>query len=403
MSVSSRPDHFFQTDSSLDELNRKSQKSYNTAGDPIKLPSKILAVVQDPDDNSAIYIAEGAATVKRINLSDGKTTDTFKGPAAPVTSLCFSIKSQSSPSRSLFGGCWDKSIWKWALNPTDPQSRQQLPRRLQGHIDFVKCILYIPHPTSPFLLSGGAEGDIIIWDPSTNGKLHVIKLQGRAIQDLAFDPLSDSASPSVFAATSERSIYLFNVPVAEGSLQIKSITPSAPILAHETSVYKLFFDGDGDLWTASADKTAKHLVREEGWKADTTLTHPDFVRDVAVHERGGWVVTACRDEEVRVWNRATGALHHTFSGHYEEVTGLCLVGDLVVSVSIDATARRWSLAPAELERARQEARDPRKGQELEEMRAPAEGMLTEEEERELRELMESEETDLHDRIAEDLQ
>jgi WD40 repeat protein len=45
-------------------------------------------------------------------------------------------------------------------------------------------------------------------------------------------------------------------------------------------------------------------VRADGWKANLSLEHPDFVRDVVVYEAGGWVVTACRDEEVRVWNRS---------------------------------------------------------------------------------------------------
>jgi WD40 repeat protein len=168
-------------------------------------------------------------------------------------------------------------------------------------------------------------------------------------------------------------------------------------------VYKLIFDSDGDLWTASADKTAKHLVREDGWKADTTLEHPDFVRDIVVHERGGWVVTACRDEEVRVWNRSTGDLYHTFSGHFEEVTGLCLIGDLVVSVSIDATVRQWSLKPADLVIAREEAIKPEATQEAEMVKANPEAALTEDEERELKELMENEERELQELMAEDLQ
>ena len=144
-------------------------------------------------------------------------------------------------------------------------------------------------------------------------------------------------------------------------------------------------------------------MREDGWKADTTLQHPDFVRDIVVHERGGWVVTACRDEEVRVWNNATGQLHHTFSGHFEEVTGLCLLGDLVVSVSIDSTVRRWSLEPADLATAREEAANPKAVEEAEVVKANPDASLTEDEERELRELMENEERELQDLMAEDLQ
>ena len=40
----------------------------------------------------------------------------------------------------------------------------------------------------------------------------------------------------------------------------------------------------------------------------------------------GWLFTACRDEEVRVWDLGTGELVCTYSGHFEEVTGLEVVG-----------------------------------------------------------------------------
>ena len=231
-----------------------------------------------------------------------------------------------------------------------------------------------------------------------------MKGQSRAIQDLVLDPLSEAQTPTVFVATSERDIYYFSIP-AEAKL--KEIKLSDPILVHETSAYKLFFDADGDLWTASADKTAKHLVRENRWRADTTLRHPDFVRDVVVHERSGMVVTACRDEEVRVWDRGTGELVHTFTGHFEEVTGLCLLGEWdVVSISIDATVRRWSLKPDSLARAREEAKNPRmvEEEEEEERKKSVDGLeLTEEEERELQEMMANEEVELQDAMAEDRQ
>lgn len=80
----------------------------------------------------------------------------------------------------------------------------------------------------------------------------------------------------------------------------------------------------------------------------------------------------------------TGDLYHTFSGHFEEVTGLVLAGSSVVSVGIDGTIRQWSLQPDELLRAVELAK---KGP-VEEEKPNTETMLTEEEERELAELME---------------
>jgi F0F1-type ATP synthase epsilon subunit len=64
------------------------------------------------------------------------------------------------------------------------------------------------------------------------------------------------------------------------------------------------------------------------------------------------------------------------------VTGLLLIGSLAVSVSIDATIRKWSLRPADLHKAKEEAEQKSKEEEQ-----PKESMLTEEEERELAELM----------------
>jgi len=87
----------------------------------------------------------------------------------------------------------------------------------------------------------------------------------------------------------------------------------------------------------------------------------------------------------------TGTLHHTFSGHYEEVTGLLLVGQTVVSVCIDATIRKWSLKPEDLRKAIAEAEEARKGI-VEEKREPTKpSLMTAEEERELADLMDDSE------------
>lgn len=63
------------------------------------------------------------------------------------------------------------------------------------------------------------------------------------------------------------------------------------------------------------------------------------------------------------------------------MTGLVLIGSLVVSVGIDATIRQWSLKPDELQKAVDKP-------DIEEPNANPDTLLTEEEERELAELME---------------
>ena len=259
----------------------------------------------------------------------------------------------------------------------------------------MKAILCIRVNGADFLISGSADASIILWNIETGERLHTLRGgHTRGILDLAVDPITyplsplaeqDGVSMVIFSAGSDREIRRWRV---SDDLSTASETEAdRPVLQHETSVYRLHFDADDDLWTASADGSVKCLSRERGWQADTTLVHGDYVRAVAVEERGGWVVTAGRDEDVKIWDRASGKLHHTFSGHFEEITGMLLIGQTVLTVSIDATIRRWSLKAEDLEVAVREAEEVKNGFKKEEKAVQKEGITTDDEERELAELM----------------
>ncbi|KAH7411729.1 WD domain-containing protein [Phaeosphaeria sp. MPI-PUGE-AT-0046c] len=379
MSRSNDPGHYFQTTSALEETARKATKSNNTKGNPLKLPSKILAAVPDPQDDDQIYVAEAAGNVKRINIEAAEVSATFSGPTAPLTSVTVSPRSDT-----VYAGCWDKSVWSWA------RSTRKAGRRYQGHSDFVKAVLVCTLDSKEILISASADTSIIVWDVATGEKLHILKGHRRGILALAFDPLEYQPGTdfvALISAGTDREIRRWKISLSSAS----EIQPS-PIIAHETSIDAIHFDSDGDLWTASADKTAKCLSRARDWEEDSRFEHTDFVRDIAIDEDGGWAVTACRDEEIRVWDKANGKLHHTFTGHFEEVTALVLLSrQRLVSVSIDATVRQWSLQARDLATAVQEAEDERLGQAKEQEPAKKEGLMTLEEEAELAELLEDSE------------
>ena len=80
MTTSANPDHFFQTTHSISETSRRAAKSRNNLGRPIRLPSKILAVIADPTTYSSspvIYVAESAGTARRVSLDVGTLTLLF--------------------------------------------------------------------------------------------------------------------------------------------------------------------------------------------------------------------------------------------------------------------------------------------------------------------------------------
>lgn len=222
-----------------------------------------------------------------------------------------------------------------------------------------------------------------------------------ALQNLVLDPEDSTESELIIlSSSSDPQIRRWRISLSSWSQVLDTTSQTLPqtqpvrdtILEHETSVYKVLFSGDdedSDLWTASADGTAKCLSRAKNWNMEETYQHGDYVRAVAVTE--DWVVTAGRDEDVKVWDRATGKLWHIYDGHYEEVTGLVVLqGDKkVVSVSIDGTVRAWQLGKAELEKARKEQEEKLKGAGKEEKVQLTKSLLTAEEEAELAEMMDS--------------
>ena len=136
---------------------------------------------------------------------------------------------------------------------------------------------------------------------------------------------------------------------------------------------------------------AKCLSRSHNFVADDVLTHGDYVRAVQPTEK--WVITAGRDEDVKIWDRATGKLYCSLEGHFEEITDLLLLRDAegtpkkVCSVSIDRTIRTWPLHIIELDNVVKEIEEAKKPKTATETERAAESVLTAEEEAELAELM----------------
>ncbi|KAK8086312.1 hypothetical protein PG994_001286 [Apiospora phragmitis] len=366
MNKGNRPDQFFETDDAAAKRERREAKAGNKNGSPIALKSKILGAIADPNNPSSVLVAESSGSVRRVNVDRSLGTSDMRSCGGPG-------------NQTIFAGSWDKDIWSWnTASKTRP---------------FGLCQSRAVYETGgkDFLISGGADKKIMIWDVETGSRLHVIQDQVvsmMAVQDLAIDPESSTADELVLAsASSDPHIHCRGRAGDTG-------TTRPTILEHETTVYKLAFDihnDDVDLWTASGDGSAKCLSRTRGFTTDDTINHGDHVRAVAFTEQ--WLITAGRDEDVKVWDRATGKLYCALEGHYDEVTDLVILtnspgaGTRLVSVSIDGTVRVWSLDKSGLDKFIQEQQDKANGVEKPTVEKAPEGLMTAEEEEELAALM----------------
>ncbi|KAL4727685.1 hypothetical protein ACLX1H_004370 [Fusarium chlamydosporum] len=385
-------DHFFETDAVQAQRQRKAAKADNKNGEPIFMKSKILAVVPDPASPlTSVFIAESAGAVRRINLETSEPTTTYRGPKAPVT--CLATGGQEN--QTVFAGSWDKDIWSWDIETGKPG------RKFSGHSDFVKTVVCATISGKHILISGGADKKMFVWDIESGKRLHTLQdptTTMLAVQHIAIDPILSNATKVVFAsASSDPHIRRWKITLDSYEQLPESFSdrPDAERLTiqeHETSIYRLFYDQsseDVDLWTASADGTAKCLARSRNFVADDSFEHGDYVRGVLATDQ--WVITAGRNEDVKVWDRASGKLYCTLIGHYEEVTDIVMLQDSdgtshkVCSVGIDGTIRTWPLAKSELDEVVvkiQKAAEPKKEEEKK-----SGNVMTAEEEAELAELM----------------
>ena len=241
---------------------------------------------------------------------------------------------------------------------------------MNAHTDFIKCLLHIP--SLGLLLSGSADSHIRAWSLSTFECLYTLKGHARGVECLAIGP-----DKILYSGGSESSIRRWFVSAERG----EELDGTSWI--HETSVYAIHYDEETEsLWTASADKTARQIsvTQDVPFVEESRFEHPDYVRDIVV--RHGFLYTACRDENIRVFEIGSGKLRYTLEGHFSEVSGLCLSGNTLVSVSLDATMRRWHLGASRLQAHVQEQDEEHEAETQE-----GDARLTAEEQAELEELM----------------
>jgi len=354
VNIGNEAGHFFQSDAELAKQREKDKKYNYTAGNAIKISSKVLAL-KVSQGRKYCYVAESGFTTKKINLETGNPVKVFKGHNGPTTSLAL-----TPDEHTLFTGSWDKTVKQWDVRTGE------CVRTLTGHTDFVKAILLV----GKFLFSGSADAHIRQWDIQTGECVRDLKAHTRSVECLA---VSEDGK-TLFSASSDRTIRKWDIE----SGQVLKVYEG-----HETNVYALTV-WDEEMWTASADKTVKRWNIETG-ESDTTLEHLDAVKSLAI--AGSYVVTGSSDDNITVWDIGSSKKLCVIEGHFDEVSCMDIIGSTLYTGSLDCSVRSWPITGQAI---KEYAEAPKK-KKAEAEPAAADNGLTEEEERELAELLSDDE------------
>ncbi|OSD01656.1 WD40 repeat-like protein [Trametes coccinea BRFM310] len=392
----------------LEKARKDKAERTKDLGSPIEITGKALAI--EVRGNVA-WIAENTTVVRKLDLETGKTLQLFKGHTAPVTCLAFVDREPGSGKGDLLvTGSWDQTIKVW-----DTETKKIISST-PAHSDFVKALLVIP--ALRLLVSSGSDKIVRFWDLSSVADGQPLTSVGsladhtRPVEALDARVTSDR-SAVLYTADTMGIIKVWDVKKDDGAPPRWQCTLLEELKHHRTRVNAVVY-GNGQLWTASSDETVQVVphpapdAQSTSSKPPPPIQHPTAVRallPLAITPLAEPYVLAGAGDVIRVFDVSTldePELLAEVDAHWHDVTALRLwmrksavegtpgavkVEPWVVSASLDGTIRRWRLSellqppPPPPAKKTEEAKPKEAPQE-----APSTGM-TEEEERELAELM----------------
>ncbi|KUN01666.1 hypothetical protein AQI95_30345 [Streptomyces yokosukanensis] len=225
----------------------------------------------------------------------------------------------------------------WRIDPAADPVAAPLNRQPAEHRGSVWVCKFRPHGDTPvtgpgaLLVTGGNDGVVRLWDPSTGQGRRILRGHGRRIGTLSF-----SADGSMLAAGGNDGVVrvwnsasgrrLRELTGQSDRLVSAAFGPAGSLLATASS------DGDLYLWNAATGEYQRELDVET-----------DHVWAEAFSADGRLLATANDDDTVRLWYRSTGAHVATLSEHHGRVRAIAFRsdGEVLATGCDDRTVRIW--------------------------------------------------------------
>ncbi len=222
------------------------------------------------------------------------------------------------------------------------------------------------------LAAGTKDRVIIIWDPVTGEKIHIIDDNYFPVRELIFAKNND-----LFVASGNdvklidkdgyihkaykgnaTHIWTFDLPgdrskiitgTYEKKIRIWDAATGDQLLTlegHEKSTLPVAFSRDGCYAASgSLDRTVRIWNVNTGEIAGVFDRHTDNILSVAFHPSGKYVASGSLDQTIRLWDIEKGEIKRTFVGHNNGITDLDFSpdGNYLLSSSYDYTIRLWDV------------------------------------------------------------
>ena len=285
---------------------------------------------------SIIASGDKSQIIKLWNAESGKCLKTIQGYANWVWAIAVSPN-----GRLIASGGLDKVVRLWNLETG------KVTATLVGHQNMIWSVQF--SPDGRLLASCGDDASIKLWDITTGQCLHTLPdTTQRGIWTLEFSNAnsqhsklfsSDRVSPDgqfLISGGTNGLIQIWDVPTRN---LIRSIE------AHDGWVWAVTFSPDNQyLASCSKDRTIKLWDINTGSCLSCIQEDLNDVVSVAFSPDSQMLVSGDEDGQIQLWDIKTGKCLHNFTGHTDSVWAIAVIDERTfASASTDETIRLWDL------------------------------------------------------------
>lgn len=238
-------------------------------------------------------------------------------------------------------------VWDSRKGPKDPQ----LFYTLKGHSGKINTIDF--HPQKNFLISGGADKKVILWDLNQQKKIYESEVHSGQIESIRFSENGDRYA----TASKDKTIKVWDTHNHRLIYLLKK---------HKRGVRDISFSPDNRiLASASDDKTIAIWDLSNGRLIKSFPAHDFVISALRFSPDGTTLISASKDKTIRIWNIKDGSFIKTLSGENEQITSiathpkrrLLAVGTLGPNINMLILPRKYFKAPSKRKKLTDEEND----------------------------------------------
>jgi WD40 repeat protein len=308
------------------ELWRNVQLSYTLTGH-----SKEVNAVASSPDGQTLVSASSDCTVKLWSLDTGELIFTLNGHSEAV--FCVAI---STDGRTLVSGDYDYKIMVWNLET------RELIRTLTGHAGQVLSVAISPDGKT--LVSGSIDGTIKTWHLDTG---EPIRTFGNRFSQQYINSYKQHVNPLVISldgktiinGTSNSTVKVWCLYKGE---QLRLLIPSKKSF-WEKYVNSVALSPDNQILVSNSQEEIQVWNFASGQLLHKLTGHCGMVSCVAISPDGQTLASSCEDCMVKLWNLKTGRIIHTLEEHESPVYSVTFSpdGQSLISGSRDCKIKIW--------------------------------------------------------------